>query len=161
MRAANGDRPTLLGIFVRARPTCWMGRRSFDERIALGEFSDPRRARDEKRPARESSSATGFFESRSDGAPKRPVAGPHDLGRRRHRLVLRVRLEDAFAHGVLRPRVHDRPEQSEAPPLAVDRVLPRRERDVPAGPTAPLPDREADQLQAGEDTITEVQLGVG
>ena len=74
------------------------------------------------------------LERPSGEAPKRPVAGPRGLGRRGHRLVLRVRLEDAFAHGVLRPRVHDRPEQSEAPPLAVDRVLPRRERDVPAVP---------------------------
>ena len=35
------------------------------------------------------------------------------------------------------------------------------ERDVAAGAGAPLPDREADQLQAGEDAVNEVDLGVG
>src|SRR5437867_255306 len=66
-----------------------------------------------------------------------------------------------IAHGTHIQRPELTLQEREAPPLAVDRVLPRRERDVPAAPAAPLPDREADQLQAGEDTVTEVQLGIG
>jgi len=64
--------------------------------------------------------------------------------------VLHVRVEDAFAHGVLRRRVDDRPQEREAPALAAHRVLARRERDVPAVAAATLPDAEADQLQARE-----------
>ena len=58
--------------------------------------------------------------------------------------VLHVRVEDAFAHGVLRRRVDDRPQEREAPALAVDRVLARRERDVPSASTpSALPPQES------------------
>ena len=103
-------------------------------------------------PHHPSFGGTVFLNAPSDGAPTRSVAGRLTSGgRRRRRLfVLRVRLEDPVAHGVLRRRVDDRPQEREAPALAVHRVLARRERDVPAVAAATLPDAEADQLQAGE-----------
>ena len=93
----------------------------------------------------------------------RSVAGrlPSGGRRLRHRFELRVRLEDPVAHDVLRRLVDDRPQEREAPALAVHRVRPRRERDVPAVAAATLPDAEADQLQAGERRFAaEVQFGV-
>src|SRR5579864_6161995 len=64
-----------------------------------------------------------------------------------------IRLEHRVADRVvpeLAPRIGDRAEQGEAAALAVHRVLARRKRDVAAGAAAPLPHREADQLQARE-----------
>lgn len=68
--------------------------------------------------------------------------------------------KDRLAHGVLRGDVRDRPEQREAAPLAVDRVLTRGECDVPAGAAAALPDPEANQLETGEGAVAEVEFGV-
>jgi hypothetical protein len=60
------------------------------------------------------------------------------------------RVEDPLAHGVLRRRVNDGPQEREAPAFAVHGVRPCRERNVPAVPAATLTDAEADQLQTGE-----------
>ena len=86
---------------------------------------------------------------------------PDSTRDRRPLLVLLKRLENQLAQLVLRRGVDDRPQQREAAPLAVDAVLPRRERDVAAAAAAPLPDREANQLQPFERAVAEVQLGVG
>ena len=53
------------------------------------------------------------------------------------------------------------PEESEATALAVHGVLPGGERDVATGAGAALPDREANQLEASEDAVDEVDLRVG
>ena len=58
--------------------------------------------------------------------------------------------EDQIAHAVLRRGVSDRAQQREAAPFAVDAGLAGRERHVPSRSAAPLPDCEADQLQARE-----------
>jgi hypothetical protein len=55
--------------------------------------------------------------------------------------------------------VPDRPKQREAPTLAIEAVLPGGESDGAVSVTA-LPHREADQLQAGERSVGEVQLRV-
>ena len=101
--------------------------------------------------------------TRSDGAPKRSVAGTLTSGARRRRglFVLRVRLEDPVAHGVLRRRVADRTEQREAPALAVDGILPRGKRHVPAGAASALPHGEAGQLEPVERAGGEVEFRVG
>lgn len=75
------------------------------------------------------------------------------------RLVLAVGVEDQIAQPVLGRGVDDGPQQREAAPLAVHRVLARRERHRPAA-AAPLPDREADELQAVERAAREVQLRI-
>src|SRR5258708_27668733 len=81
---------------------------------------------------------------------------------RRALFELRERLEDQRAQLVLRCDVHDRPEQCEAAALAVDGVRPRRKRDVAAGTaTAPLPDRESDQLQSGQRSVAEMKFRFG
>ncbi len=49
----------------------------------------------------------------------------------------------------------------EAAPFAVHAVLTRRERHVPSRSAPRLPNREADQLQAIERTVGEVQLRIG
>jgi hypothetical protein len=59
----------------------------------------------------------------------------------------------------MRSVVGDRSQQGEAATLAVDRVLARREGDI-ASTSAPLPDGEADQLQAFELSVAEVQFGI-
>ena len=56
--------------------------------------------------------------------------------------------------------VSDRPQQREAATLTIDDVLARRERDVAATAAATLPDGEADQLQAVECAVGEMQLGI-
>ena len=72
-----------------------------------------------------------------------------------------IRLQDQIAQPVLRRRIGNRPKQRETPPFAVDRILPRRKRDVPAVAVAPLPYREADQLQTLEVAVFEVNFGFG
>ena len=65
-------------------------------------------------------------------------------GDRRPLLVFLKRLENQLAQLVLRRRVHDRAQQREAAPLAVDAVLTRRKRDVAArAAAAALPDRRS------------------
>ena len=59
------------------------------------------------------------------------------IGRRA--FVFGVRLQDQFANPLLRRGVLDRPKQREAAPLAVDRVLAGRERDVAAGAASCVP----------------------
>src|SRR5688500_15963445 len=95
---------------------------------------------------------------RTTGAP---TGVPAAKGRSGSLFVLRVGGEDQVAHGVLCVLVRDGPEKREAAALAVDGVLPGGERDVAAGAGPPLPDREADQLQAGEDAVDEVDLSIG
>ena len=80
-----------------------------------------------------------------------------DLGRL---FVLGVGLQHEIANAFVRCRVGNRPQQSEAATLTVDRVLARRERDVPAISRATFPDGEADQLQTVEYAIGEMQLGI-
>src|SRR5688572_5539337 len=72
--------------------------------------------------------------------------------------MLAVRLQDEIAQSVLRRRIGNRAQQREASPLAVDRVLPGRKRDVPAVPVASLPDREPDQLQSLEVPVLEMHF---
>ena len=91
----------------------------------------------------------------------RPVKSAPLERSRRGGFGLRVGCEDRVADGVLGAGVRDRPQEREAPALAVRRVLARRERSRCGRSAAPLPDREADQLQAGEDAITEVQFDIG
>ena len=81
----------------------------------------------------------------------------------RHRLllVLGVGVEDQLADALLRGGVDDRPQQGERSALAVDGVLAGGERDVPAAAGAAFPDGKADQLQAGERAVGEVQFGIG
>src|SRR5690606_38040983 len=81
-----------------------------------------------------------------------------DLGQRS--LVLAIGLDDDVSQPVLGDRIGNRPQERERAPLAVDRVLPCWKRHVLA-PVPPLPDREADKLQAIERTAGEVQFGVG
>ena len=84
-------------------------------------------------------------------------------GRGRGRLrvfVLGVGLQHELADAVLRGGVGDRTQQREAATLTVDGVLARREGDVASATTAALPDGEADQLQAVEHAVGEVQLGI-
>jgi hypothetical protein len=72
----------------------------------------------------------------------------------------RVRLENEIADAVLRRRIGNRPQQREAAPLAVHRVLPRRERDVSSVAALALPHTEANQLQALERSAGEMQLRI-
>ena len=76
-------------------------------------------------------------------------------------LVLRVRGEDEIADALLRVDVRDRAQQRKAAALTIDGVLARRERDVAPRATAALSDAEADQLQAVERAVGEMQLGIG
>src|SRR5262249_9107413 len=57
-------------------------------------------------------------------------------------------------------RVANRTKQGEAPALAIDRVLSRRERHVAAGARLALPDAEPNQLQPLERAGRKVQLRV-
>src|SRR5690606_28426987 len=72
-----------------------------------------------------------------------------------------VRLQDQIAQPVLRVRVLNSADEREVPPLAVDRERPRRERDDPPASVAPLPDGEANELEAIELAASVVDLGVG
>src|SRR6185295_11164766 len=74
---------------------------------------------------------------------------------------LGVRGEDEIADALLRVDVRDRAQQRKAAALTIDGVLVRRERDVAPRATAALPDAEADQLQAVERAVGEMQLGIG
>src|SRR6516165_8836295 len=76
-------------------------------------------------------------------------------------LVFGVRPEHEIADTVLRRLVSDGPQQREAAALTIDGVLACRERDVAAVAATPLPDAEADELQAIELAVDEVQLGIG
>src|SRR2546430_6338539 len=76
-------------------------------------------------------------------------------------LVLRICLQYEVANAFLRVDVVDRPQQGKAATLTVDSVLARREGDVATATAATLPDGEADQLQACELSVAEVQLGIG
>ena len=74
--------------------------------------------------------------------------------------VLAVCLQHELSNAFLRGSVSDWTEQCETTPIAIDRVLTRRERDVAATAAAPLPDCEPDQLQAVEHAIGEVQFRI-
>jgi len=80
---------------------------------------------------------------------------------RRVVLVLGIRLQHEIAHSLLCVRIGDGPEQRKAAAVTIDDVLACREGDVaaPAAP-APFPDAEADQLQAFERAVGEMQLGI-
>ena len=58
-------------------------------------------------------------------------------------------------------RVDDRPQQREAAPLAVDGVLPRRERDVAAVAGLAAPRSRSQSASALRAAVAEMQLGVG
>src|SRR5262249_5328347 len=75
-------------------------------------------------------------------------------------LVLRIRLEHEITDALLGMRVSDWAQQREAATLVLHDVLARREGDVPTAATAALPDAEADQLQAFEFSVGEMQLGI-
>src|SRR5260370_39032594 len=79
---------------------------------------------------------------------------------RRSLFVLGVRLEHEIPHAVLRTRVGDGPQQRKAATFTIDGTLARRECDVAAVATAPFPYGEADQLQAVELSVDEMQLGI-
>src|SRR2546425_1384843 len=81
-------------------------------------------------------------------------------GLRRGLLVLGVRLQHEIADALLRARVSDRTQQRKAATFTVDRVLASGEGDVAATTRATLPDGEADQLQAFEHAVGEMQLGI-
>ena len=68
------------------------------------------------------------------------------------------RIKVLIAPGLHRCRT--RPQQREAPTLAVHRVLPRRERHVPPGARSTLPNRKPDQLQALELACGEMELHI-
>src|SRR6266511_1998963 len=102
------------------------------------------------------------------------MAGRHHLGdvRTPHRclrgglpdslsLVLGVRLQHEIADAFLRTGLRDGTQQREAAALTVNRILARWECDVAASTGATLPDGEADQLQAPEYAVGEMQLGIG
>src|SRR5688572_4411327 len=79
-------------------------------------------------------------------------------GRLDLRGVLRVGGENQFTHRLLRGEIAvGRAQQCERAALAVDAVLPCRERDVATVARATLPDPEADQLEAGQGPLREVQ----
>src|SRR2546426_1971047 len=75
-------------------------------------------------------------------------------------LVLDECLEHEITHTLLCARIGDRTQQCKAATLTIDGVLARRERHVAAGATAPFPYGEADQLQAVELSVDEMQLGI-
>src|SRR5262245_60038555 len=85
---------------------------------------------------------------------------PNSRSNPRPFLVFLKRFEHHFADLVLCRGVDDRPQQREAPPLAVDAVLTRGKGDVSSSPAAPFPDREADQLQSLERAFSEMQLSI-
>src|SRR5471030_299664 len=80
---------------------------------------------------------------------------------RRTLLVFLKRFENQLAELALCRRIDDGPEQGEAAPLAVDAVLPGRERDVATVAAAPVPDRKANQLQPLERPLGEVHFTEG
>jgi hypothetical protein len=75
-------------------------------------------------------------------------------------LVLGISLQNQLSNPVVSRGVGRRPEQREAAAFAVDGVLARGERDVPAIAGAAFPDGEADQLQPVEGAVGEVELRV-
>src|SRR5829696_597458 len=75
-------------------------------------------------------------------------------------LVLGVRLQHERTHTLLCAGVGDGTQQRKAAALTIDGVLACRERDVAATTAATLPDGEADQLQAVELSVGEMQLGI-
>src|SRR5712691_139234 len=75
-------------------------------------------------------------------------------------LVLGVRFEHEFTNAVLGARVDDGTQQREAATLTIDRVRACRERNVAPVATTFFPDGEADELQAFELSLGEMQLGI-
>src|SRR6516225_9227597 len=75
---------------------------------------------------------------------------------RRALFVFLIRLDKQFAQLVLPHRVEDGAEKREAPALAVDGICARRKRDVPAVTGPPFPHGEANQLESGERTVSEM-----
>jgi hypothetical protein len=75
--------------------------------------------------------------------------------------VLAIRLQNEIAHTILRRGVDNRTQQRKAAPLAVDRVAPRRKRDVAPVAAPSLPNRKADELQSLEIPIFEVNFCFG
>src|SRR5688572_17325281 len=88
---------------------------------------------------------------------------PVPVSRRDRCLLLEVgvRLDNQIAHPILNAGVADWAQQREATTLAIDRVLACREGDIAPAATAALPDREADQLEAGQRPVGEMELRVG
>src|SRR5438093_1473622 len=76
-------------------------------------------------------------------------------------LVLGIRLQHEIANAFLRVDIGDRAQQRKGATFTVHGVLARREGDVATATAATLPDGEADQLQACELAVAEVQLGIG
>ena len=66
-----------------------------------------------------------------------------------------------IAYTFLSARISNGAQQREAATLTVDGVLARREGDVATTTGPAFPYGEADQLQAFEYAIAEVQLGIG
>src|SRR6266851_6827047 len=98
----------------------------------------------------ESAKATSLVRLRLvPGSPPRARDGGSQRPHCRALFVLGERVENLPADPLLGRDVNDRPEQGERSALAVDRVLARRERDVPAIAPATFPDAEPDQLQPG------------
>jgi hypothetical protein len=89
-----------------------------------------------------------------------PVGAPATDDGSRRSLVRRVGGQDQVADGLLTGGISNGPEERKAASLAVHRVLPGGERDVATGASAALPDREANELEAGEDTVDELDLSV-
>src|SRR5262249_61489057 len=73
-----------------------------------------------------------------------------------------MRRENQPADRMLRCRAHNRTQQREAAPLAIDVVLRGGKRAIPPPPPAAplLPDRETNQLEPFEGALREVQLCV-
>src|SRR5688572_8829265 len=72
----------------------------------------------------------------------------------------RIRLEDLVADPVLGRGVFDGAQERERAAFAIDAVLPGGEGDVAPVAGATLPDGEANQLQALERAVAEVEFDV-
>jgi len=75
-------------------------------------------------------------------------------------LVLGERFENELTNGAVGCSGDCWAQQRETSALTVDAVLARWKRHIAARAGAAFPDREADQLQSGEDAILEVQFGL-
>jgi hypothetical protein len=111
------------------------------------------------RAARSSAAVRQDVRSARRAPPKRHRRHPGGTDRSRARLLLGVRQEDQVTHEILRIGVHDRPQEREAPAFAVHGVLARGERHGAPAVLA-LPNGEADELEAGERAVDEVEFGV-
>jgi hypothetical protein len=74
--------------------------------------------------------------------------------------VIVVSGDDELANPILRSHVRDGPQQRKAAALTIDGVLACREGRVAATAATAFPDGEADQLQAVELSVDEMQLGI-